>query len=194
MNKERVVTIADVVEKREETQALYSSLMDRMETSIDKCGQYFVKFGSKKPIDTRALLFIESLLDKKEMNHIDYIFIAITRLGPQKIVVPREKMPQVDNAIKKELKKTTAEEDAEEDNESSYAHQGFLHNSFLKYYIGMDTPNISISNEKPTIEEVESVLEKSKAKAIFPNKEKLKKAEKRLEEAKQIAGIITSSL
>lgn len=194
MNKERVVTIADVIEKREEKQAFYSSLMDQMETDIDKRGQYFVKLGFKNPIDTRVLLFTESLLDKKEMNRIDYIFIAITRLGPQKIVVPTEKMPLVDNAIKKELKKATAEEDAEEDNESSYAHQGLLHDSFLKYYIGMDTQNLPISNEKPTIEEVKSVLEKSKAKAIFPNKEKLKKAEKRLEEAKQIAGIITSSL
>lgn len=94
----RRITAENVEQVRKEKEAIYSRLMDEMEASVLKQGQYFIKLGdkgvvdpdSKETFDTRALLLIRPAVGEGGSK----LFIVVTREGAKGLkfkLMPEEK-------------------------------------------------------------------------------------------------------
>ena len=119
------VTAENVRHAIEERERLYSSLMNDMEASVSGHGQYFVKYGDRNKgpdskIDTRALLLINPVVDRKDQKTL---FIIVTRDGAKGLGLKAEGSGKVEGEdrwvqemkenIKHELEYTLPEEQRE---------------------------------------------------------------------------------
>lgn len=202
---ERARVTAETVEQvRQERENAYISLMDEMEQSVDKKGQYFAKFGHKKDTsrgrdsDTRALLLIKSAVDPKDNSNI---FMVITREGPKGLrLVPQDKNPQDQDEQKEAKMKTIIQrkldpkqgdlELGETDPSAGFQDDGRL----LLYYLGegFRFPSDNRDTEILTVdtETVKTAIDESQKAAEIPHFVKLQQEQQGLADANALMGVI----